>query len=74
MKLCVSDTGTGIPPESLPHVFERYFRSASATAHSGSGLGLTLVQSIVNYYHGSITCKSVLGRGTSFTVRLRRQS
>lgn len=74
VELCVSDTGVGIPPESLPHVFDRYFRSPTATEHSGSGLGLTLVQSIVNYYHGSITCKSALGRGSSFTVRLRRQA
>ena len=68
--ISVSDTGIGIAPDSLPHVFDRYFRDKMATTHAGSGLGLTLVQSIVTFYHGTIDCSSVLGQGTTFTVRL----
>ena len=67
--LSVSDTGVGIAPESLPHVFDRYFRDPAAVVHSGCGLGLTLVKSIVTYYRGSIDCSSTLGEGTTFTVR-----
>lgn len=70
IEITVSDTGIGIPPESVPRVFDRYFRDTSATAHSGSGLGLTLVRSIVTYYRGTITCKSETGRGTIFAIRL----
>lgn len=68
--LSVSDTGIGIAPDSLQHVFDRYFRDKTATTHAGSGLGLTLVQSIVTFYHGAVDCTSVLGQGTTFTVRL----
>lgn len=70
--IVVSDTGIGIAPESLPHVFDRYFRDKTATTHAGSGLGLTLVQSIVTFYRGTVDCTSVLGQGTTFTVRLPR--
>ena len=68
--LSVSDTGIGISQESLPHIFDRYFRDESAVVHAGCGLGLTLVKSIVTYYRGSISCTSAPGEGTTFTVRL----
>lgn len=67
----VSDTGIGIASECLPHIFDRYFRSKTAAGHSGCGLGLTLVQSIVTFYHGSIDCQSTPGHGTVFTVHLK---
>lgn len=70
VEIAVSDTGIGIQPENVPHVFDRYFRDKSATGHSGSGLGLTLVQSIVTFYRGTITCKSEQKQGTVFTIRL----
>ena len=70
VEITVSDTGIGIQPESVPHVFDRYFRDESATVHSGCGLGLTLVRSIVTFYRGTIACKSEPGRGSAFTIRL----
>jgi len=70
--LSVRDTGQGIAPEFLPHVFERY-RQADPTAprQTGLGLGLALVRQLVQMHHGSVTASSP-GRdqGASFTVRL----
>ena len=70
----VWDTGVGIAPRDLPHVFERFYRADPARARSGggSGLGLTIVQSIVRLHGGSVSVRSpdAAGRGTRFTVRL----
>ena len=66
----VSDTGVGIPPESLAHVFERFYRvdKARSRKSGGSGLGLSIVRSIVERNGGTITVDSVVGQGTTFTV------
>jgi len=68
--LSVSDTGTGIAPDQLPHVFERFhrLRGARARTHEGTGIGLTLVQELVRLHGGSIGVKSRVGEGTTFTV------
>ena len=68
--LQVSDTGVGIPPESLAHVFERFYRvdKARSRKSGGSGLGLSIVRSIVERNGGTITVDSVVGQGTTFTV------
>lgn len=69
----VADTGIGIPPDDLPHVFERFFRgdrSRDRQANVGSGLGLSICWSIVTAHGGTITVDSAPGRGTTFTVRL----
>lgn len=68
----VSDTGIGIPPEDLPYVFERFFRSDRARrAYSGgSGLGLSIVRWIVEAHKGVVEVQSELGKGTTFTVKL----
>ena len=68
--LRVSDTGTGIPPESLEHVFERFYRVDKARSRQtgGSGLGLAIVRSMVERNNGEIHLQSTVGKGTTFTV------
>jgi len=68
----VTDSGSGIAAEHLPRVFERFYRDDSQAAHSGAGLGLAIVQKIVDIHHGSIDVESIEGEGTKFTVRLPR--
>lgn len=63
----VRDTGEGIPAADLPHVFERFVRSADS---AGSGLGLTIARSLVVAHGGSITVDSEPGRGTAFRFTL----
>lgn len=66
----VSDTGCGIPPERLPHVFDRFYRAHpdSPLRTGGMGLGLAIVKSIVTLHHGSTTIDSEVGRGTRITM------
>jgi heavy metal sensor kinase len=70
----VSDTGAGIAPDDLPHVFERFYQSDKArpreTPSRGLGLGLSICQAVVTAHGGTIEVASVLGQGTTFTVRL----
>jgi signal transduction histidine kinase len=68
----VSDTGIGIAPEDIPHLFDEFFRTeqARALAQHGTGLGLPIVRQIVQQYGGEITVKSTLGKGSEFTFRL----
>ncbi|MCX7642407.1 MAG: HAMP domain-containing histidine kinase [Armatimonadetes bacterium] len=68
----VSDTGIGIPPEDLPHIFDEFFRSRNAKefVHEGTGLGLSIVKSAVEAHNGEIEVFSELGKGTTFTVTL----
>jgi signal transduction histidine kinase len=72
--LWVADTGEGIPPEHLPHVFERFYRADRARARdrpgAGNGLGLSICQTIVTAYGGRIDAASRPGRGTVMTVVL----
>lgn len=68
----VADTGIGIAPEHLPHLFERFYRVDHARSRSegGSGLGLAISQWIARAHDGEITVTSRLGGGTTFTVSL----
>ena len=68
----VIDDGIGIPEESLPHIFEEFYRVGSGEARDipGSGLGLAICHRIVEELGGSIEVTSTLGRGSTFTVRL----
>jgi signal transduction histidine kinase len=69
--LRVADTGIGIPPEALPHIYERFYRVANRDARSaGTGLGLAIVKRIVDAHGGSIHVDSRPGEGSVFTVRL----
>jgi two-component system, OmpR family, heavy metal sensor histidine kinase CusS len=68
----VSDTGVGIPAESLPRVFDRFFRvdSSRAQASGGTGLGLAIVQSIMLLHGGKVEISSQPGQGTRVTLRM----
>lgn len=70
--LTVSDTGTGIPPQDLPHIFERFYRSDKARSGAAGrvGLGLAITRAIVEAHGGSITVATLLDQGSTFTVRL----
>ncbi|HEY6407939.1 MAG TPA: HAMP domain-containing sensor histidine kinase [Ktedonobacteraceae bacterium] len=70
--LKVSDTGISIPPDDVPHIFERFYRADRARSRDrgGSGLGLAIVQSIVQAHEGTIEVESILGKGSTFILRL----
>jgi signal transduction histidine kinase len=68
--LTVADTGVGIPPEHLPHVFERFFRVPGQSRGTGTGLGLAIVREIVSAHDGTITCESRPHAGTVFRITL----
>jgi two-component system cell cycle sensor histidine kinase/response regulator CckA len=67
IRMTVSDTGTGIPPDALPHIFEPFF---TTKAPLGSGLGLAQVHGIVGAHEGRIDVETQVGKGTIFTVYL----
>ena len=66
----VKDTGVGIPPESVAHVFERFYRvdKARSRKSGGSGLGLSIVRNMIERNGGSITVESQVGEGSTFTL------
>jgi two-component system, OmpR family, sensor histidine kinase BaeS len=68
----VSDTGTGIDPADLPHIFERFYRAdrSRTTSTGGSGLGLSIVKAIITAHGGKIWAESALGQGTRITFTL----
>lgn len=70
--LRVRDTGEGIPYRDVPHIFERFYvvDRSRTRGSSGAGLGLAIVKGIVDAHGGAISAESMLGRGTSFTIRL----
>lgn len=71
----IRDTGQGIAPEHLPHVFDRFYRADSSRAREtgGSGLGLAIVKSVVETHHGRVWVESELGVGSTFSLSLPLQ-
>ena len=76
VRLCVADTGKGIPPGELPHIFERFYRGDKSRQRevqtTGNGLGLCICESIVLQHGGAIEAESRLGEGSTFDVYLPR--
>jgi two-component system heavy metal sensor histidine kinase CusS len=64
-EVSVRDSGSGISPEHLPHVFDRFYRSDKSRSSAGTGLGLSLVKSIVDLHGGLVSIESEIGRGTA---------
>ncbi|MBD2562920.1 response regulator [Nostoc linckia FACHB-391] len=72
IEFAVKDTGIGIPAEEIPHLFERFHRvkGAQGRTFEGSGIGLSLVQELVQMHGGTVHVTSVLGAGSCFTVSI----
>jgi signal transduction histidine kinase len=72
----VADTGVGVGPAELPHLFERFYRADAARSGGAghAGLGLAIVKAIVDAHGGTVEVASELGKGTVFTVALRASS
>ncbi|HVA92297.1 MAG TPA: HAMP domain-containing sensor histidine kinase, partial [Chloroflexota bacterium] len=74
--ILVCDTGRGIAPEHLPHLFERFYRADPSRdrATGGAGIGLSVARGIVQAHGGTITVSSVVDQGTDFHIRLPREA
>ena len=74
MRITLIDTGSGILPEHLPHIFDRFYKADAARAGtpvpSGSGLGLSIVQAIVNHHGGVVRASNAPGGGAMFELWL----
>ena len=72
VELAVADTGSGIPPEDLPHIFDRFWRGekSRSRAAGGSGLGLAIAKQLVQMHGSSILVSSTPGAGTTFSFTL----
>lgn len=68
VQIIVSDDGSGIHPEDLPHIFKRFYRSRFSKDKQGIGLGLPLAKAIIEEHNGTVEVNSTLGVGTTFTV------
>jgi two-component system sensor histidine kinase KdpD len=65
----MADNGPGIPPEALPHLFEKFYRAPGAAA-GGSGLGLSIVKGFMDAHGGRVSAQNRPGGGAEFTLRL----
>ncbi|MBC8153060.1 MAG: response regulator, partial [Bacteroidetes bacterium] len=72
LRVVVQNTGIGIPAHQLPHIFDRFFQadSSATRTHEGTGIGLALVNELVDLHGGATNVESTEGQGTTFTVRL----
>jgi len=72
LQLAVTDTGVGVAPEELPHLFDRFYRvrGTESRTHEGTGIGLALVQELARLHGGTVAASSVVGSGTTFTVTI----
>jgi PAS domain S-box-containing protein len=67
---CVTDTGVGIAPDAVPHVFDRFWQATTSARRLGAGLGLPITKGIVEAHGGRIAVDSELGRGTTFSFTI----
>jgi heavy metal sensor kinase len=74
LRLYVTDTGSGIAPEHLPHVFDRFYRADPSRASQGAGLGLAIAQELAHNHGGQVAVSSRPGEGSTFTVTLPMSS
>lgn len=74
VQVTIADTGPGVPPDVLPHLFERFYRGDSARGRGGAGLGLTVAAAIVGAHGGSITADQAAPSGLVVTVHLPRRA
>jgi signal transduction histidine kinase len=72
VRIEVRDTGEGIAPDDVPHVFERFFQGRSQNGEGGAGLGLALVKELTEAMGGCVEAISTPGEGSCFTVRVPR--
>lgn len=73
VEIKIADTGTGIDPKDLPHIFDRFYRADKARSRSGAGgtgLGLAITREIINRHHGTVNVDSALGQGSTFIIHL----
>ena len=68
----VEDDGIGIPKNDIPRIFERFYRVDKSRSTRGTGLGLAIVKHIVKLFNGDINVKSSVGRGSTFTVKIKK--
>ena len=70
VKIIIADTGIGIPPHHLPHIFDRFYRVDPSRSSNGTGLGLAIALSVARNHGGTILVDSQVGRGTTVKIRL----
>ena len=73
VRFTVSDTGTGITAEHLPHIFEPFYRVPEPDRTAGAGLGLAIVKEIIEAHGGMVGVESREGQGTTFSFTLQKQ-
>ena len=68
--LTVRDRGPGVPPEELPHIFDRFYRAANARERAGSGLGLAIVKQVAERHGGTVRAEPAPGGGLAVLLEL----
>lgn len=74
IEIKVMDSGEGIPQESIPFIFDRFYQVNAEASSLGSGIGLALAKGLVELHHGTISVKSAVGYGSVFTVTLPKEN